>query len=117
MKPVDRLKFLPSHFTEDDKIEYELLCDDAKRIFKNIKDEWLIHLSVIAYINEQKGLKVEATDEQIAEVMSRYDLSSSNLVLHTPVDENFKIEDTLKPVIQAEVHSVVNNSNIAICEE
>lgn len=103
MNKVDKTKFLPEHFTEEDKLDYELLCDESRRLFRNIKDDWLIHIAVIAHINERKGLGVTKTDEEIAEVMSRYDLRTGEVVLETPYDPDFRMEDTLKPIIEAEV--------------
>jgi hypothetical protein len=103
MQKTDHLKYLPTHFTEDDKINYELLCNDAKGIFKKIKDDWLIHIAVLAYINEEKGYGIVKDDRDIENEMSKYDLSNSNLVLETPFDSCFNMEKTMKEIIQPEI--------------
>jgi hypothetical protein len=99
MNKIDSSKFLPKHFTEEDKIEYELLCDDARRIFKDIKHDFIIQTCVLAHINEKKGLSKQCSDEEIKEVMSRYDLSG-NTVYETPFDPDFDFKKTMKDIIE-----------------
>jgi len=110
MKNPDPIKYLPDNFTEEDKINYEIYIEEAKRYFKNI-DEYIIHIGVISYINEQKGLGRECTDEEVKQCMDKYDLTKTNIVIETPLDENFKIEDTLKPIIYTETISTSNLEN------
>ena len=98
MNRIDPTKFLPKHFTDDDIIEYQQLCDDARRIFKNIKHEFIIQTCVIGYINDKKGLSKETTPEEIQEIMSKYDLSG-NTVYETPFDPDFDFSKTMKPII------------------
>lgn len=101
MKTPEQVKYLPQHFNEQDKIDYELYVAEAKRIFKNI-DDYVIHIGVIAYINEQKGLKQPSSEEEVKACMDKYDLRTCNVVIETPQDPDFKMENTLKPIIIAE---------------
>jgi len=100
MKNPDVEKYLPESWTDEDKIQYEIYIAEAKRIYSKM-DDYIIHFGVMAYINQQKGLtKEEVTPEEVQECMNKYDMTSNkNIVIETPFDENFKMEDTLKPII------------------
>lgn len=80
----------PEHFTETDKIDYDILVSQAKQIYPKM-DEWCISLAVIAHINNEKGMKVPATQEEIDELKNKYDLSN-NTLYETPEDENIVIQ-------------------------
>lgn len=99
MKRIDPIKYLPKHFTEDDKIEYQLLCDEARRIFKDIKHDFIIENCVLHYIIEKKGLTKKATEEEINQIMSNYDLSNQT-EYQTPYDPDFDFESCMKPIIK-----------------
>lgn len=88
----------PSDFTEEDKVNFDLLVADAKRIFPTF-EEWMIKLAVIAHINHMKGLGIPSTQEEIEAIKNQYDLSD-NKVYVSPYDPDFKIEQTLKEVIK-----------------
>lgn len=80
----------PEHFTESDKIDYDILVSQAKQIYPKM-DDWCISLAVIAHINNEKGMKVPATQEEVQELKSKYDLSN-NTIYETPEDENVVIQ-------------------------
>lgn len=89
---VDYSKSLPSFWTEEDKIEYELLKVEAKKIFPKT-DDYVIHIAIEAWMNNMKGMKRGCTDEEIKEVMKKYD--NKSLVLETPKDDDFDMEKTM----------------------
>lgn len=90
--PINYSKALPSFWTEDDKLDYDELTAEAKRRYKDFND-FVIHVAVVAWINDKKGLRQKASEEEIKKEMEKYD--NTTLVLETPVDENFKMEDTM----------------------
>ena len=109
MKTPEQSKYLPEHFTEQDKIDYEIYVAESERIFSKIHP-FVIHTGVIAYINEQKGLRKTASDEDVKACMDSYDLRTSEVVIETPKDPDFKMEDTLKPIIMVEDDSSSNTN-------
>lgn len=92
MKQVDYSKSLPSFWTEEDKIEYDILRAEARRIFPDT-DDLVIHIGIEGWINNMKGLKRGCTDEDIKETMKKYD--NKSLVLETPKDDDFDMEKTM----------------------
>ena len=80
----------PDCFDEHDKVEFDLLVAEAKRIFPRY-DEWLIKLATTAHIYQEKGLAIPKSKEEIEELKSKYDLSG-NRVYETPVDENVEVK-------------------------
>jgi len=95
MNKIDHKKFLPKCFTEDDIVEYELLCDESRRLLKDIQHDFIIQTCVLHHIFQKKGLTKPATQEEIDNVMKRYDLSNVT-VYETPYDPSFKMEDAMK---------------------
>mgnify|MGYP003335131606 CR=1 FL=1 len=86
--PVDIMKCLPDYWTEDDKLDYQMLTADAKKYFPKMED-FIIHIGVMAYINDvKKGMRVPATEEQVKETMKKYDNEST--IIYTPYDINSK---------------------------
>jgi hypothetical protein len=83
---LNKTNLLPEDFTEDDKIEYEVLVAESKRIYDYI-DDFSIHIAVIAYINEKKGKKQEYTDEDLKTTMMKYD--DNTRVYNSPTDPEF----------------------------
>lgn len=92
MKQADYSKSLPSFWTEEDKIEYDILRAEARRIFPDT-DDLVIHIGIEGWINNMKGLKRGCTDEDIKETMKKYD--NKSLVLETPKDDDFDMEKTM----------------------
>lgn len=109
-EPVDIEKTLPEDWDEDDKLEYKILCADSKRYFPKIED-FIIHISVIAYINDKKGKRKPATEEQIKETMDKYDNESK--IIYTPYDSNF-YENELPKIFKEKQDAIIihNTSNI-----
>ena len=103
-KRIDIKNYLPSHFSEDDKLEYELLCVDSKRYFPDC-DDFIVHTCVIAHINEKLGLRQPATEEDIENERRKHMIHADDLVLCTPYDPDFDMESTLK-------HNRVENMKI-----
>lgn len=109
--PVDIMKCLPDDWNEDDKLDYQMYSADAKRYFPEMND-FVIHIGVIAYINDvKKGKRVPATEEEIKETMSKYDNESR--IIYTPYDSNF-YEYELPKIIKDKEDSIIihNNNNI-----
>lgn len=82
-------EFYPDNFTEEDIINFDLLVAEAKRIYPKY-EEWMIKLAVTAHINNEKGLGIPSTKEEIEELKSKYDLSDKK-VYETPIDDNIVI--------------------------
>lgn len=102
MKIPDAIKYLPENWTDEERIQYEIYIADAKRIF-NQMDDYVIHIGVMAYINQQKGLTKDYTEQDVKDCKDKYDLTmNTNIIMETPYDDTFKMEDTLKPVIYTE---------------
>ena len=119
--PVDIMRCLPDDWTDDDKFDYKVLTTDSKRYFPEM-DDFIIHIGVIAYINDvKKGKKLQVSQEDIDKVRSKYDNTSN--VLYTPYDANF-YENVLPKIYKEKedaviIHSTSNNilSNDIIEEE
>lgn len=106
---VDYSKSIPSFWTDEDKIEYDILVQEAKKIFPNT-DDFVIHIGVEAWINNMKGTKRGCTDEDIKAVMKKYD--NKSLVLETPKDENFNMDDTMlkkTSVIENNLNNIIED--------
>lgn len=80
----------PSGFTKEDEINFDLLVAEAKRIYPKYQ-EWMIKIAVEAHINNEKGLRVPSTPEEVEELRNKYDLSNKK-VYETPLDENVVIQ-------------------------
>jgi hypothetical protein len=85
-----RQDIYPDSFTEEDKVNFDILVAEAKRIFPRY-EEWMIKIAVIAHINTEKGLTIPKSKEEIEELKNQYDLSGNRLY-ETPVDENVEIK-------------------------
>lgn len=90
---IEYSKSLPEYFTEENKIDYELLFGDARRYFPKM-DTYVIHIAVLAYINEKLGHRRECTEEELNECINKYD--NKTMVIETPNDETFDMSKTLK---------------------
>ena len=90
MKTPETNNFYPDSFTTDDQINFDVLVADAKRIYPKY-EEWMIKIAVTAYINQEKGLTIAHTNEEIEDLKSKYDLTNTQ-VYETPIDENVEIK-------------------------
>lgn len=80
----------PDCFDEDDKVNFDMLVAEAKRIFPRY-EEWMIKIAVTAYIYQEKGLAVPKTTEEVDELKNKYDLTDTKLY-ETPIDETVEIK-------------------------
>lgn len=105
MKRLDQSKFLPSHFTEDDVLEYELLLAESKRLFPDLKHDYIYHVAVIHHIEEKKGL-IGPLDYDVANKIMESSLKSEKLDEYaTPYDPDFDMQATMKEVVMVETTS------------
>jgi hypothetical protein len=80
----------PECFTDEDKVNFDILVAEAKRIFPKY-EEWMIKIAVSAHIYQEKGLTIPKSKEEIEELKSKYDLTDTKLY-ETPVDECIEIK-------------------------
>lgn len=113
--PVDVMKCLPDDWDEDDKLDYKMLTTDSKKYFPEM-DDFIIHIGVIAYINDKKkGKKLEVSQEEINKVRMRYD--NETKVIYTPYDANFYENELPKIFKEKEETIIINNLSNDIIEE
>ena len=109
-KPVDVMKTLPDDWDEDDKLDYQMLTTDSKKYFPDM-DHFVIHIGVIAYINDvKKGKKLEVSQEDIDKVRMRYDNDSK--IIYTPYDADF-YENVLPNIYKDKDNSISIQNNLS----
>ena len=107
--PVNIMNCLPDEWDEEDKLDYKVLTTDSKKYFPEM-DDFIIHIGVIAYINDKKkGKKLEVSQEDIDKVRMRYDYSSN--VIYTPYDSNFYENELPKIFKEKEEAVIINNTS------
>ena len=64
----------PEDFTDDDKLEFDVLLEQAKILFPKLaNDVWLIKQGIIAYLRKQKRGETEPpSQEEIANIRNQY---------------------------------------------
>ena len=64
----------PDDFTEDDKLEFDLLLEQSKMLFPKLaNDEWLIKQGILAYMRKNRMGGVEPpSQEEIANIRNQY---------------------------------------------
>lgn len=64
----------PEDFTEDDKLEFDVLFEQSKMLFPKLaNDEWLIKKGILAFMRKQKAGDTEPpSQEEIAELRNKY---------------------------------------------
>lgn len=64
----------PFDFTDDDKIEYDVLFEQSKVIFPKLcNDAWLLRMGILAYMRKNKLDPTEPpTEEEIAAIRNKY---------------------------------------------
>ena len=68
----------PDDFTEDDKLEYDLLYNQAKILHNDVyeREPFIIHTAIIGHIRAKKGMEQPFTDEELEAVKQSYILKS-----------------------------------------
>jgi hypothetical protein len=64
----------PDDFTEDDKLEFDLLLEQSKMLFPKLSnDDWLIKKGILAYMRKNKMGDIEPpSQEEIASIRNQY---------------------------------------------
>lgn len=72
----------PSDFNDDDKDEYMKLLNLAKLEHSDVfeSERWIIHYSIIMYIRKQKGLEEPYSEEELKEIISKYEIKVKEVV-------------------------------------
>lgn len=83
----------PEDFTEDDKLEYDILYEQSKTLFPKLAgEEWLIRAGVIAYMRKQKSGDVEPpSEEEIAKIRNAY-ISKTSVYEYEPPSDTIESE-------------------------
>jgi hypothetical protein len=94
----------PEEFTEDDKLQFDMLLVQAKSLFPQLEnDEWLIKQAIIAFMKKEKGGNTDLpTDEEIAKIRNSY---TSETVFYTPQNET--------SAVSLDIDNLVYNPNKA----
>lgn len=108
----------PDDFTDDDKIEYDMLYAQSKIIHADIEQEnpFIIHISIIGHIRAKKGMAMPFTDEDLENVKNSYILKSKVIECNEPPNhyiydkENNPIYFPSKLIISCDE----NNSNLIL---
>ena len=78
----------PEDFTEDDKLEFDILLEQSKMLFPKLaREEWLIKKGIIAFMKNKKTGETEPpTQEEIASIRNRY---TKDTIFYTePIEGN-----------------------------
>ena len=64
----------PEDFTEDDKLEFDILLEQSKMLFPKLaNDEWLIKKGILAFMRKNKMGDIEPPlREEIANIRNQY---------------------------------------------
>ncbi len=64
----------PEDFTEDDKLEFDILLEQSKMLFPKLaNDDWLIKKGIFAYMRKIKiGETEPPSQEEIANIRNQY---------------------------------------------
>jgi len=83
----------PDDFTDDDKLEFDLLFEQSKIMFPKLAGEdWLVRAGVIAYMRKNKTGDVEPpSDEEIAKLKNQY-ISNTSVYHYEEPKESVEIE-------------------------
>jgi hypothetical protein len=97
LKPSNGYTALPDYWSEDDKINYEILVVDAKRYYPYM-DDYIIHIGVIAHINKGLGKGEEPNQDEAKKLMEKYNDKSIEYI--TPYDADFDFKNTMLDLIK-----------------
>jgi hypothetical protein len=64
----------PDEFTEEDKVNYNVLYAQAKLIHADVERDnpFIIHTAIISHIRQLKGMSADFTDEELQTVRASY---------------------------------------------
>ena len=81
----------PEDFTEDDKLEFDILLEQSKMLFPKLaNDDWLIKKGIFAYMRKIKiGETEPPSQEEIANIRNQY---TNDTVFYTEPIEAEAIE-------------------------
>jgi hypothetical protein len=81
----------PEDFTEDDKLEFDILLEQSKMLFPKLaNDDWLIKKGIFAYMRKIKiGETEPPSQEEIANIRNQY---TNDTVFYTEPIETEAIE-------------------------
>ena len=81
----------PEDFTEDDKLEFDILFEQSKMLFPKLaNDDWLIKKGIFAYMRKIKiGETEPPSQEEIANIRNQY---AKDTVFYTEPIETEAIE-------------------------
>ena len=83
----------PEDFTDEEKIEFDLLLEQSKMLFPKLAgEEWLIKQGIIAFINKRKMGDVEPpSQEEIANIRNKY---TNDTIFYTePIEKPEDVEN------------------------
>ena len=77
----------PENFTDDDKLEFDLLLEQSKMLFPRLaNEEWLIKTGIHAFMRKKKLGDVEPpSQEEIAKIRNSY---TKDTIFYTEPIEN-----------------------------
>lgn len=109
---------LPSDFTDDDKDEYIKLMNLAKiehaDIYEN--EKWIIHYGIIMYIRKNKGVTESYTEEELKEIISKYDLKEKEIKFDSS-DYPYLYDKDSNPIFKDDSYFYKkDNDNGNVCE-
>ena len=88
----------PDDFTEEDKLEFDLLLEQSKMLFPKLaNEEWLISAGIVSYMRKRKiGDTEPPTDEEIAQVKNSYIQEKSVYYYEEPKEPIERVEIEVK---------------------
>lgn len=71
----------PEDFTEEDKMKFDELSNEAQIIHKNVyeNEPFIIYYSIVFYIRKLKGLEQSFTDDELQNLIKSYELKNTNI--------------------------------------
>jgi hypothetical protein len=106
----------PDEFTEDDKLEFDMLLVQAKNLFPQLQnDEWLVKKAIIAFMKREKvGNTEPPTDEEIEKIRNSY---TTETVFYTPQNESNTVSLDIDNLVynpnKTETPQLINTVHIA----
>ncbi len=94
----------PEDFTDDDKLEFDLLLEQSKMLFPKLaNEEWLIKKGILAFMAKRKSGDVEPpSQEEIADIRNKY---TKDTVFYT------------EPIEEAKPYESINEVSIELASE